>query len=387
MREWSTIQKLIWIYTVIGMGATATTASGVSPLSLANAAAAAIISLKRFGKCEQDDTPTSSTPVPIKCNNGVLQLVDNELPSGYKRIASIKFDGEFWYETEQSLTGNDDVTMTLADTSSTGQNVFGSYNGTGSGVKNFSLYIYGGGSTSNCYFRYGGQLVRPRYGSGERTITFGKSGTEGFQTDVSVTEDTFETTPNAYIGMLPNSSSPPYTGSIIGSIFISDRLKYVPCERESDGAIGYYETVEGTFVEPTGTGTPIKGEYDYTSSHLGVVGTPEVITVSGTGASTQASVENLFAAGSYEDEQDVIGGTIIRRCGVCLYDGTQQIDDVFISTTGGKDVGAIIVYPLASEITESVASQPIRTVSGTNTVTVVANVSDPELEVVYMAKS
>ena len=185
-------------------------------------------------------------------------MVDNELPIGYKRITGIKFDGDFWYETGEALTGDDDVTMTLANTATAGQNVFGSYNGTSGGTKNFSLYIYGGGSANNSYLRYGEQLLRPRFGSNGRTITFGKSGSDGFATDVSApTPDAFTTPANTYIGMLPNSSSPAYTGSIIGNILVGTRLKWIPCKRESDGVVGYYEAVEGTFLEPTGTGTPV----------------------------------------------------------------------------------------------------------------------------------
>lgn len=509
--EWSTLKKLIWIYIVkLKNKIEKLLVRGISPLSLANAVAGRIVSLIQYGKCEQDGTPTSVTPVDIKCNNGTLTMVDDELPSGYKRITSIKFDGDFWYETGKALTGQDDVTMTLDNTVSSGQNVFGSYNGTSSGTKNFSLYLYGGGSSSNCYFRYGEQLVRPRYGSGERTITFGKSGTSGFQTNVTVTPEEFTTTANAYIGMLPNSSFPAFTGSIIGNILVGTRLKYIPCERVSDSEIGYYEAVNGKFIEKTGTGVPTKGAYD--TSHLNVLmvdGTPEVLTVSGanlldpqtvpsenqfinknTGGLTApsasggvwrhseyipvvggetyyfhqvnatattagtawyddeltyvgginatalgtannkvtlpsnaayirhswridedyntdwentvyicldgalpefqpyatpqtASVVNLLAVGDTKDEQDIISGAVTRRCAACLYDGTQPVGNTYLSTTGGKDNGAIIVYPLAESTTEQATPQSLSTVEGTNIVSVTAEVDDIELEVIY----
>lgn len=184
-----------------------------------------------------------------------------ELPEGYKRLTGIRFDGDVWYETGEALTGDDDVTMTLDNTASQGQNVFGSYNGTSASARNFSLFIYGNGSTSNSYFRYGEQLLRPRFGTGERTITFGKSGTDGFATDATATPDTFETPANAYIGMLPNSTSPAYTGDIKYNILVGTRLKWIPCERASDGVIGYYESVKGNFIGPSGTGTPISLGY------------------------------------------------------------------------------------------------------------------------------
>lgn len=311
-----------WIETGGGVLETVT---GNAPITLANALAKAIVSLTQYGLCTQAATPTPSSPVDIKCNNGVLKLVDDELPAGFKRLASIKFDGDFWYETGEVLTGDDDVTMTLDGTSTSGQNVFGSYNGTSSGTKNFSLFLYGNGSSSNCYLRYGEQLLRPRFGSGERTITFGKSGTSGFLTDATAEPDTFTTVAAAYIGMLPNSSSPAYTGSIVGNILVGTRLKWIPCERESDGVVGYYEAVKGVFLEPVGTGTLVKGDYDFSLSHIDAVGTPEVLTVTDEDSNTQtASVATLLSVGSYADTQEIIGGAVTRACGITILTGEEE---------------------------------------------------------------
>lgn len=207
-----------------------------------------IIMAKRFGKGKKG--MVIGWPWMMGAAGG------GELPAEYKRLVGIRFDGDVWYETGEALTGADNVTMTLDNTASQGQNVFGSYNGTSASARNFSLFIYGNGGTSNSYFRYGEQLLRPRYGTGERTITFGKSGTDGFAIDATATPDTFETPANAYIGMLPNSTSPAYTGDIKGNIFAGTRLKWIPCERASDGVIGYYEAIKGNFIEPSGTGTP-----------------------------------------------------------------------------------------------------------------------------------
>ena len=334
-----------------GSGGQIVTVTGVAPLLLQRALAKPIHSLTQYGKCVTEDGD-------IYCNNGKLVALDDELPSGYKRITGIKFDGDFWYNTNEPLTGDDDVTMTLANTVTSGQNVFGSYNGTASGTKNFSMFIYGGGSQSNSYFRYGEQLLRPRFGSDEHTITFGKSGTDGFATDVSGTPETFTTPANAYIGMLPNSTSPAFSGSIIGNILVGNRLKYIPCERQSDGVIGYYEAVNGVFLEPVGTGTPTKGNYD--TSHLNilsVVGTPEVLTI---GTQT-ATVANLFSTGTVHDEQDIISGTLTRRTEVSVA------------------AGLITISELSTPVTQTVPRQTLRTAEGTNTVSVTSNVDPVEL--------
>lgn len=379
-KRWSTLRKLLCLRIMQGAAAVLETVTGNAPLTLANAIARPIVSLTQTGLCTQAATPTPSAPVDIMCNNGTLTVVDDDLPAGYKRLLGITFDGDFRYETGEALTGADDVTLTIDNVASSGKNLFGSYNGSNS--KNFSLYIYGNASTGS-YFRYGDQLKRPKYGTGRRTITFGASGTSGFAEDSTVTPDEFTTPANTYIGMLPNSSSPAFSGDIIGSILVGTRLEWIPCENPN-GVIGYYEKYKGAFLAPVGVGTPVSLGYDYTQAHLAVVGTPEVLTVSASGATDQtATVESLLAVGSVADEQNLINGEVIRRCAVCCYDGTQTIGDVYMSTTGGKDLGAIIVYPLNEPVTELVTAQPLNTSEGTNTVSVTAEVSPVALSCEY----
>ena len=358
-----TREEFYWSQIEGGAG-TWTTLQGTSPLSLVNAVQGKLKKLVQFGKVSVNDGV-------ITCNNGVLTLVDDELPLEFKRITGMKFDGDTWYDTEEVLTGDDDVTLTLANTASGGQNVFGSYNGTSAGTKNFSLFIYGGGSSSNSYFRYGEQLARPKFGSNERTITIGKSGTTGFTTDVSVTPETFTTEATAYIGMLPNSTSAAYTGSIIGNILVGTRLKYIPCERIADGVVGYYETHTETFIEPSGTGSVTKGEYD--TSHCTVIiveGTAEEVTVTRSDSTTEtvSDIPNLYAVDSICDEHDIITGRTIRR------------------TEAVVESGAIVIQPLATPVEEQYTPHAISVEDGTNTVEWTAEVEGMEMEVIYKAE-
>lgn len=197
---------------------------------------------------------------------------DDELPRNYRRVDYIQGDGDLYYDTGEKLYGSDTITLTLSGTSSAGQNIIGAYAGTTEGIYNFSLFIYGAGSSSNSYYRHGmgtnaSDLMRPRYGTGKRTITLTATGTTGFLTDASSPDSTqeFTTTSDCWIFALPNSSSAKFTGRINGNIEIGNRLKYIPCERVSDGAVGYYEVYTKKFLEPQ-DGTPTYGEYD--NSHL-----------------------------------------------------------------------------------------------------------------------
>ena len=315
------------------------TVAGTTPLTLANALAGDIRSLVQQGKLVLDGDN-------IVCNNGAVRMVDPDLPAGYKRLLGISFDGNFHYETGEYLTGDDDVTMTLDNLSSSGKNVFGSYNGANG--KNFSLYIYGS-STSGSYFRFGDQLKRPKYGgTGRRTITFGAGGTSGFAEDVSIDPDEFTTPANTYIGMLPNSSSAAYTGDIVGSILVGTRLEWIPCESDG-GVIGYYERVNGNFIAPTGDGTPVSLGYDNSHLVLGVVGDPEVLSV---GAQI-ATVANLYAVGNYKDTQDIISGKVTRRTVPIVYDGTQDVGEDYV---GDLIEGRLVVYAPSETYSGAVAA-------------------------------
>ena len=297
--------------------------SGNGSLTLTNAKANGINYVKLFGDCEQDGTPTPTTPVDIVCNNGAIKVKDDELPVGYRRLVGISYDTNTYYETNKKLYGSDTLTLTVSNTSSSGRNLIGAYSGTGDDARNFSLFIYGAGSTSNSYLRHGTILARPRLGTGKRTLVITPTGTDGFLNDVTYSEETFETTSTFWIGGLPNSSTTKYDGNIEGNITVSTRLKYIPVERISDGEIGYYETFNSEFLENQGTGTPVSMGYD--TSHLTEIyydGTVEMVEVDTTGDTATAGP--LLGVGTYKDVQNVTNGQITRNVGVLVLTGAES---------------------------------------------------------------
>lgn len=64
-----------------------------------------------------------------------------------------------------------------------------------------------------------------------------------------------------------------------------------------------------------------------------------------------ATVENLYSVGNVRDTQEIVSGKIIHKNDICIYDGTQPVGDKYISSTGAKENGAIIIYPLETEYT------------------------------------
>lgn len=234
-------------------------------IDLTDAVVNKLLELKAYWWCEQASTPTPTTPVDIKCNNWVLKVKDKELPVWYVRIASIELDGNTYYDTNEKLYWSDTISMKLDQSWSGWRNIFGAYRAS---WPNYSFYWYNT-ATWQAYLRYGDTLYRPTIWTGIRTLKFWPWTTTGFATNVTITADTFESADTAYIGALPNSSSPKYEWKFIWNVEVTDtngtRLKWIPCKRKSDGVIWYYEVVNWNFLEPSGSGTPTAWAEDYSN--------------------------------------------------------------------------------------------------------------------------
>ena len=307
-----------------GVPAVLQTVTGISPLTLLNVASKGIKSLTQFGKCEQASTPTPSVPVDIKCNNGALKMVDDELPTGYKRVLGLTFNNNVYYDiTGFKMRGSDTLRFSFkCSMSSPACNVLGAYDGS-SAQSNYSLYL--SSLATSKYLRYNGNGYRSDVDSNTRyDVIITPTGSIGMKSDSTWTEKTFESTEDLCIGTtLATATSSKMVGDIIGNVIVDGRLKLVPCERVSDNTLGYYDTIGEAFYEPTGTGVVSMG-YDGSHYELSIDGTDEVLSVSD-GVDTQtASVENLFGVGDYKDEQNIVSGAMTRACGIKVLDGTEE---------------------------------------------------------------
>lgn len=265
-----------WLAAWAEGGSEIVTVTGIAPLALLDAVAHPIHSLTQYGLCVQDGTPTPDAPVDILCNNGALCMVDDELPSGYKRLSGITFDGEVYYVTNYHIRGTDTLRFSFKATE-TGRNVIGCYNGTDA-TDNLSFYFSTG--SAGVYLRYNGGLYRPvAWTNTSYNCVISPTGVTGLSTDASWTEVDFTSAAALFIGWLDNATSPKFRGDMYGSIVVDSRANFIPVERQSDGAIGYWDGQ--TFLENQGTGTPVSLGYDGSHYQLSVVGTPEVLTVSG----------------------------------------------------------------------------------------------------------
>lgn len=307
MKQWSTLEKLIWIFHRIKGGAQAIieTITGTLPLVLQNALSHAIVSLTRYGLCTQDGTPTPSAPVDIMCNNGTIRMVDDELPSGYSRLTYIESDGTSgdsgsngYVDTGiiiNSIDTDVEIDFQLTDTYAPSPRMAWGYMGAPS-----SLPRWGFGAYSSKWL-----------GSPNGTASTGEVDTDRHVAVMRVYNDGSNSA--FYNGTLDGETL--YNTASLGNVSLfegNDRwsvylfarnnnntaANFVPCKifrfkvyktgalandlvpcKDSNGALGFYDLVTATFS--VASGTLIAGAVDYSHAHIGADGTPEVLTVSG----------------------------------------------------------------------------------------------------------
>ena len=292
-KDWSTLKKLLWLYTVIGGGAAQTvTATGTSPLSLVNAVAHAIKSLVQYGKCEQkpvnylatvtqagkleqNDTPTPTTPLYPACNNGTLKPVVNladvsvaatTAPGFNSNTKSIAADGTLSYTNNSGNSASRiQATWTAAQ--------LGLVDG-----KTYTLKVW---------VLNGAKLNHDR-GQG-LTIN-------GASVPITIAADTDTLT---------------YTWTQSGGNGVSiGMLYFVPYENGSVISVRYQISVGSSI-----------GDYVYGST-LVADGTAEVITDAN---GNTASAVNLLGVGNYADTQEILSGAVTRNIGVKVCTGEETV--------------------------------------------------------------
>ena len=179
---------------------------------------------------------------------------ESPLPDDYEQVNGFAFDSDCYFAiTGLKLKGSDTVQFSMIPRAAC--NVFGCYTTTDA-TDNYSLYV----STANNakYLRYNGGTYKSKFVSadlGKRyDISITPTGSNGFPEgqDDTWAEVAFEAQVDMCIGTTAtNASSAKFKGDLIGNFVVDGRFNGVPCKRKEDNALGYYDTVTGTFFEPS----------------------------------------------------------------------------------------------------------------------------------------
>lgn len=172
------------------------------------------------------------------------------LPNGYRRIKGLSFNGATTYQiTGFKLHGSD--TLRFKFMAKQACNVIGAFDGSNAQT-NFSFYA--SLSSGSKYLRYnGGVSLSVIVADKAYDVAITPTGTIGLEIDGSWEEKSFSTVGDMFIGSTSASvTASNLVGDMIGAVTVDGRLEAIPCERESDGVLGYYDTIGGVFYEPTG---------------------------------------------------------------------------------------------------------------------------------------
>lgn len=316
--------------------------SGNAPLSF-RAKGGSIKSLKQYGKCVQDGTPTPDAPVDIICNNGVLKIRHQSgLPIGYQRLKFLKSTGTQLINT--GISGNDDdmVIDIVCKYSVWAQYaaVLGNWIEDG---YNAVRIITSNNDDDKFIFNYNSR-------SGVSVIVDAQKNTRLHivlkKSSVTVNGKTVElnqpkgTTNNNVIALFNRNVDNPANRNIgleVESYFVSKNnvviQNLVPCQRY-DNVLGMYDTITNTLLTNAGTDNFIAGDPVDDPVIVVADGTAETITITPDGGTATAA--DLLSIGDYKDVQDVIGGSVVRNVGVKVLDGTENwsiYNRVFVSQT------------------------------------------------------
>ncbi len=334
-REWSTLKKLIWAKASILSGESWTweTLQGAAPLALHNIVSKPFQEFTVYGKCDV-------TNGVISCNNGELVSQDSELPEEYKRVFGFTFSNNCYFTIPYNLQGSDTVRFTMKPNGAC--NVFGSFTNT-SASNNYSLYI--GTSSSAKYLRYNGSAFSSGIITSELGVNYDvvitPTGSTGLPRNDTWTEQTFECSTDMYIGTTsPSSSMSKFVGDFIGVFEVENSVYLIPCERITDGVLGYFDAYNYEFYEPT-VGTPTSLGYDEVTGHYIVV---DPNWSYGSVGSKSFDLPALLSAGNVKDEYNIVTGVYTQRLETCVVDlDTPEPPGEYITSTGNWEYGAIAV--------------------------------------------
>ena len=504
-----------------GGGTTQETVTGNAPITLSDASAKPIVSLTQTGLCTQASTPTPSSPVDIKCNNGVIKYSPNLADAsqanttiGYyieKSTGQVKQasgDSNFMFEAYMPVVGGESY-VAYGRTKNGG--VVSAYNRI-AWYDSTQTWISGGDYTQNtvtvntapnnaAYARFScnpsgttttpvtQELVDSYYwvfqkGTEEPSEVHPYhelyvDGTAEVLTVIDADTNPLTLDATRYYAYCAADlthwvwSSDSYSIVIPVTVGEKYKLELSSTNQSLVGTIFRYCFVDTVYSDWQSTSTPSVSQadaydmerstpQDYTTtevtathpyliiqmsaSYAASVLSNGYLTVTEVATSTQtASVQDLLSADSYADTQDIIGGSVTRKCGVLVLDGTENWSSIsgtryqlkfndglagatatlsthFVysnSTSGAGKIRiasngylqvvveettltgfttwlsnqysagtpVIVVYPLATETAEHTTAQQLSTASGTNTVIVTAEVSPIALEAVYKSGS
>ena len=260
----------------------------ITPKTLDNAEQNSLQYVKAYGKCEQNGTPTPTSPVDIVCNNGVVKARHQSgLPLGYTLLDYIESSGIQYIDT--GFVPNQDTRVELDGQYTTG---YGIIFGVRTDVTT-DVYTIQKLANGNWVMGYNTDISIILSGDNNRHVWL-KDKNKQYIDNVLIhtaTYANFTAMGDAYLFRFNNNGTPEAvingtTRVYSCKIWDGDTLirDMVPAKRNSDNVLGMYDTVSGQFFTNAGSGTFVAGN---------TVSDPTIIYTEGNTETIRISSENL----------------------------------------------------------------------------------------------
>lgn len=304
-----------------------------------SAVAGGLKSITAKGICTQASTPTPDAPVDIVCNNGAISCHHaSGLPTGYTLFDVVSnrsntnimtgiVDDVDDFKIEIRVQPSLQSWYIVQSRASSNGPIFGISGSLAGNKISFGAGLSGVSATSDIV-RDTSHIytVIGEHKNGTMTL-YVKDETDNIEDTQVEHYNTSDFVPaTSQIGIWGNGFNIVTINNYIYYVRIYKSgvkvADYMPCQHNEEN--GFYDFVSETFkgasagIITAGTeiSDPVEIYYD---------GTPEVLTVSASGAETQtASVENLLSVGNDIDEQEIVSGKVTKKVGVKVFDGTEN---------------------------------------------------------------
>lgn len=183
-----------------------------------------------------------------------------KLPDDYQEVAYIGFTPTAGYLVDIPSFGVYKITIIPSDNVSTYDRCFLGYRNASTNAGDFEFYIVAKTQNADVFYRTSSYIVAS---DGAKPLTPCEKNT--YEAIINYSSGTRR----AYIGMYASYSSSSYfgfDGKVCGiktyAFYGGLTSKFIPCYRTSDGVVGFYEAVSGTFyseVFTAGSGAIEKG--------------------------------------------------------------------------------------------------------------------------------
>ena len=330
---------------------------GITPLTIGNAINDRVLKLYRYGSCSQASTPTPSSPVDIVCNNGSIRE-DTKLTLDATRITAYISDAGVWRSSSDSYSIKIPVTVgkryhiVWTDTNSSTVGTIFRYGFTDDITPSTTNYVSQWVRTTPQALNeveviadaayliiQNGAAVMADNIANERMVVY-----EGLPKEVISGKnllDKTDLTGGEYLNIngkasVISTSSVAHTGyirvkplttyTISGCGVVSGVTNVRVCEYSIANEGGFKTYTNGATANEVVTFTT-GADTLYVRINLRTYDTSPMLEEGSTNTDYQPyfvmSVPNLYKAGDYADEADLISGVIKRKCGLKVLDGTE----------------------------------------------------------------